>query len=150
MQLDAGFVPCSGDLQPSVLERFFLEGASGESARPVRAPMWCTAKVHGADRTGFEPRYQTVIKQKATQNRWLFILWRARRDYSGHPALRPAGRPAAVQIRSRRICRTEFEPRFDKWHKQKSHLKRWLFRLWRARRDSNSRPLPSEGSTLSS
>jgi hypothetical protein len=34
--------------------------------------------------------------------------------YSGHPALRPSGQPSAVQIRSRRICRTSY--RFSSVH----------------------------------
>ena len=32
--------------------------------------------------------------------------WRARQDCSGHPGLRPAGQPAAVQNCSRQFCRT--------------------------------------------
>ena len=34
------------------------------------------------------------------------LVWLGREDYSRHPALRPSGQPSAVQIRSRRICRT--------------------------------------------
>src|SRR5258706_9633487 len=41
---------------------------------------------------------------RAGMNSW----WREV-DYSGHPALRPTGQPSAVQDRSRRSCRTEFQ-----------------------------------------
>ena len=36
----------------------------------------------------------------------LFFEWWAVRDYSAHPAPHPSGRPADVQFRSRRNCRT--------------------------------------------
>ena len=57
--------------------------------------------------------------------------------YSGPPALRPAGRTACVQIRSRRICRTSIGSHLFFFSALYVHLHQRI--IWLGREDSNLR-----------
>ena len=54
-------------------------------------------------------------------------IWLGREDYSGLPALHPAGRTACVQIRSRRICRTSFGSHLLPFSATNVHLQQRLY-----------------------
>jgi len=60
---------------------------------PFTAVFFC---VHGAGCTGAR---NTMNKCK-DHHRWSLHVWRARQDYSGHPALHPFGAAAAARQRS--------------------------------------------------